>query len=171
MFATVRIGEEHLGSGFSCGEPALDRFFARHALSNDRRGIGRTFVLERSSDDTHAVPAVVGFYTLSMASAAARTLPGESGAGAPRYPLPVALIGRLAVDRRAQGLGIGQRLLADALARIVAAGQHVACVGVIVDAKNPAAVRFYARFGFEVLDGREAYPRRMYLPVATIIAG
>lgn len=171
MFATVRIGEEHLDSGFSCGEPALDRFFAMHALPNDRRGIGRTFVLERSTDDAATWPWVIGFHTLSMANAPARALPGETGAGLPRYPLPVALIGRLAVDRRAQGHGIGQRLLADALARVAVAGQHVACMGVIVDAKNAPAVRFYERFGFEVLDGGEAWPRRMYLPIATIVAG
>lgn len=50
MFITEPIGDDDPGSGFSCGEPALDTFFARHALPNDRRGLGRTFVLRRRAD-------------------------------------------------------------------------------------------------------------------------
>jgi GNAT superfamily N-acetyltransferase len=113
---------------------------------------------------------VKGFYTLSMADVPARELPVEQGAGLPKYPLPVVLIGRLAVELRAQGHGIGQRLLVDALARTAAAAQHVAFVGVIVDAKNAAAVSFYERFGFKMLYGEDHYPRRMYLTGGTIPA-
>jgi hypothetical protein len=67
VFITEPIGEDDPGSGFSCGEPALDSSFARHALPNDRRGLGRTFVLRRPADGLEELPAVLGFYTISMA--------------------------------------------------------------------------------------------------------
>ena len=167
---TVRIGEGHSESGFSCDEPALDRFFAIHALANDWRGLGRTFVLEGTLSEFAGVRGVLGFYTLSMAGLDATRLPTAHRVGLPRYPVPVALIGRLAVERRAQGRGVGQRLLVDAMARIASAAQQVACLGVVVDAKNAPAVRFYERFGFEVLDTGERFPVRMFLPVATAAA-
>ena len=138
MFITEPIGDDDPGSGFSCGEPALDTFFARHALPNDRRGLGRTFVLRRPADRLESLPAVLGFYTISMADLEAARVPEGLRAGLPRYPVPVALIGRLAVDARTQGLRVGERLLADALARVVLASQQIACIGVIVDAKTSA---------------------------------
>jgi ribosomal protein S18 acetylase RimI-like enzyme len=81
--------------------------------------------------------------------------------------MPVALIGRLAVDRRAQGHGVGGRLLVDALVRISCAGEDVGCLGVIVDAKDEKARDFYQHNGFtEIESGR--WPRRMYMPMATV---
>ncbi len=74
----------------------------------------------------------------------------SSGAVSPKYPLPVALIGRLAVDSRAKGRGFGRLLLSDAIARIEAVAESVGCFGVIVDAKDEA---------------------RMFLPMATIKRG
>ena len=62
---TRRIATDDPGSGFKCGEPALDAFFARHALRNDHDGIGNTFVLPGAGSPEE--PAVLGFYTLSMA--------------------------------------------------------------------------------------------------------
>jgi len=131
VFITEPIGDDDPGSGFSCGEPALDTFFARHALPNDRRGLGRTFVLRRRADRLESLPAVLGFYTISMADLEAARVPEGLRAGLPRYPVPVALIGRLA----------------DALAR----------------------VGFYLKYGFALLEPDSAFPRRMFLPTATIL--
>jgi len=169
VFVTEPIGDDDPGSGFSCGEPALDTFFARHALPNDRRGLGRTFVLRRPADRLESLPAVLGFYTISMADLEAARVPEGLRAGLPRYPVPVALIGRLAVETRTQGLRVGERLLADALARVVLASQQIACMGVIVDAKNERAVGFYLKYGFALLEPESAFPRRMFLPMATIL--
>ena len=95
-----------------------------------------------------ALPTVLGFYTLSMASVPSADVAKAVGAKLPRYPMPVALIGRLAVDRRAQGRRFGEALLVDALRRVVDAASLVACIGIVVDAKNESAARFYERYDF-----------------------
>jgi hypothetical protein len=82
-------------------EGAIDDYFARHALKNDRAGISRTYVLRRTDDDPPGMPEVLGFYTLSMANAESAQLALTLKQKLPRYPMPVALIGRLAIDSRA----------------------------------------------------------------------
>ena len=168
MFATEPIREGDPEAGFSCGEPALDQFFRRHALRNDARGVGRTFVRRRTAADPTDLPALLGFYTLSMADLVTERLPESLRAGLPKYPMPVALIGRLAVDVRARGRGLGEELLADALDRILVASQQVGCLGVIVDAKTPRAEAFYEKYGFVTLALSDPFPRRMFLPLGTI---
>lgn len=154
---------EDVTAGFRSGVHALDDYFARHALPNDRGGISRCFVLR---PDVEGLPVVCGFYTLSMASVHADAIRAALKARLPRYPLPVALIGRLAVDERARGRGYGEALLVDALTRVVGASESVGCVGVIVDAKDDGAERFYARYGFVTVEA-ETWPRRMLLALAT----
>lgn len=154
---------EDTQSGFRSGIHTLDDYFARHALSNDRAGVGRCFVL-RAGDP--GLPVVAGFYTLSMAAVQADVVRPLLRQRLPRYPLPVALIGRLAVDERARGQRFGERLLVDALSRVIDVGESIGCVGVIVDAKNEGAERFYRRYGFVTVDA-EDWPRRMFIPLAT----
>jgi ribosomal protein S18 acetylase RimI-like enzyme len=170
VFITEPIGEADPGAGFACGEPALDAFFARFALPNDRRGLGRTFVIRKNAAADPTGPAVLGFYTISMADLEAGRVPPDLRAGLPRYPVPVALIGRLAVDLRARGRGIGERLLTDAFVRVMEASRHVACLGVVVDAKHERAAAFYVRYGFITLETAGPFPRRMFLPMATLRA-
>jgi hypothetical protein len=79
---TDRMAESDLVTEFRFGEPALDDFFRKHALSNDERSIGRTYVLRRRGDEPATLPAVLGFYTLSMstiASSLVTALVGEQG--------------------------------------------------------------------------------------------
>ena len=66
----------------------------------------------------------------------------------PRYPMPAALIGRLAVDERARGRRLGEQLLIDALRRVVDAAETIGCLGVIVDAKDEEAEAFYSKYDF-----------------------
>jgi hypothetical protein len=80
--------------------------------------------------------------------------------------MPVALIGRLAIDHRAQGRRLGEKQLLDALPRVVDAASILGCMGVIVDAKDEDAERFYAKYDFVVVT-EESWPRRMLLPIAT----
>lgn len=164
---TSPVAPADVAAGFSSGVPALDRYFSNHALSNHENGIGATFVL-RSAHERE--PAVLGFYTLAMASVPAQDLHKHLGRNLPRYPMPVALLGRLAVHEQAQGRGLGQRLLGDALRRVLAAGDMVGCVGVIVDAKSEAAEAFYLRYGFVLIDDA-SWPHRLFLPTATIKRG
>lgn len=109
----------------------------------------------------------MGFYTLSMADVEAGALPPKTRRGLPRYPVPVARIGRLAVDERAQGRGYGGALLEDALRRIDTASQVLGCMGVVVDAKDDSAVAFYERYGFIVLDGGK-WPKPMLLSLKAL---
>src|SRR5258708_24447299 len=106
-YKTSRIEDADAKSGFSCGKHALDDYFARHALGNDRAGIGRAYVLRRATGDPPDLPSILGFYTLSMAVAESAQLAAALQAKLPKYPMPVALIGRLAVDQRATHRGLG----------------------------------------------------------------
>ena len=145
-YATARIEVADAVSGFRCGKRALDDYFARHAVANDQAGIGRAYVLRRPPGDDDAQPRVFGFYTLSMASVASEGLAAALVKKLPRYPMPVALIGRLAVDERVRGRRIGERLLVDALRRVVDASELLGCLGIIVDAKDADAERFYVKY-------------------------
>lgn len=107
---------------------------------------------------------MIGFYTLSMAAAASADVAAVVGQKLPRYPMPVALVGRLAVDERARSRRLGETLLVDALSRVVAAADLIACVGVIVDAKDEDAERFYTKYGFVTVEAL-SWPRRMFLPI------
>lgn len=168
-YLTTALEQADTQVGFSCGKRPLDDYFARHAYANDQAGIGRTYVLRRSPSSRSEFPQVLGFYTLSMASAESTSLSVVMKKRLPRYPMPVALIGRLAVDTRAQGRGLGEQLLMDALRRVVDAADLVGCTGVIVDAKDEAAEHFYSRYDFTTVTA-ERWPRRMFLPMGTIQA-
>ena len=165
-YKTSRIEDADAKSGFSCGKHALDDYFARHAVANDRAGIGRAYVLRRAADDLPELPSVLGFYTLSMAAAESAQLAPALQAKLPKYPMPVALIGRLAIDRRATRRGLGEALLMDALRRVVDVASVLGCVGVVVDAKDEGAERFYTKYDFVTVTA-EAWPRRMFLPITT----
>lgn len=151
----------HDRSRFSCGVEALDTYLRRRAGQEQRRNIAFPHVLTRKDD-----PRVLAYYTLSATSVALSDLPAPLARRLP-YPMaPGALIGRLAVDRSMHGQGLGQLALIDALRRL-AANDSLAIMLVLVDAKDAAAARFYARFGFLPLAEGE---RRLYLPFATIRA-
>jgi GNAT superfamily N-acetyltransferase len=165
-YVTTPIEPAHARAGFSCGKHALDDYFRRHAVPNDAAGIGRVYVLRRGPTDDAALPDVLGFYTLSMANAESAQVAAVIKKKLPRYPMPVALIGRLAIDHRVQGRRLGERLLLDALHRVVDAAAIVGCTGVIVDAKDADAERFYAKYDFVTVTD-EDWPRRMFLPIDT----
>ena len=159
-FAIEALARHHDRARFDCGSEPLDRYIRRQASQDARKRVARIFV---------AVPEgsaeVAGFYTLSAASVERATLPPETAKRLPHYPVPVALIGRLAVERRWQARGLGAALLADAFRRVVGASEALAVYAVVVDAKNERARRFYERFGFIALPESA---RRLFYPVASI---
>jgi len=162
----VQIEPDDAESGFSCGKHPLDDYFKRHAIRNDRAGISRAYVLRRVETDPPELPKLLGFYTLSMAVAESAPIAKLLEAKLPKYPMPVALIGRLAIDTRAQGRRFGEMLLMDALHRVVDAAGIVGCIGIIVDAKDDGAERFYMKYDFVTVSA-EIWPHRMFLPIAT----
>lgn len=162
----VPVTDVDVTQPFDCGVPTLNEFFTKRALSNSRRKFGSTFVLRRAERDPEGWPEVLGFYTLSAhAVELSKKLSRLLGHGAPRA-LPVVLIGRLARDRRAKGGGVGERLLVDALGRALNSQLDVAWCGVVVDAKDEAAIAFYEKYDFAPLSD-EGLPRRMFLSLDT----
>jgi predicted GNAT family N-acyltransferase len=103
-----------------------------------------------------------------MAGLEGSKLPRKHRDDLPKYPLPVALIGRLAVDKRAKGRGFGNVLMGDAFARVLTAAETIGCFGVIADAKDKGVEGFYERFGFLALGEKCKHPRRMFLEIPAI---
>jgi predicted N-acetyltransferase YhbS len=135
----------HDVTGFSCGNELLDRWLVRYAGQNQRRDAARTFV---ATNDQR----VYGYYTLLAGQLNHREAIPETSKGLPRhFPIPVAILARLAVEVGRQGQGIGAALLNDALVRVVRASEQVAVRAVAVHAVDENASSFYKRFGFQAL--------------------
>jgi len=158
------LDNETATADFRCGEEALDEYLHRYARQDVKRGVARVFVATPADLGTE----VAGFYTLSAASVAAEKLPEPLRKKLPRYPVPAALLGRLAVSELAQGQGLGSILLVDACKRVAAASQTLAVAAIIVDAKSHAAATFYKHFGFVELPGQ---PGRWMLPRSHFVQG
>ena len=157
-FRLEPLGDQHERSSFRCGEDALDRYFQTQVTQDIRRHIANCFVAVES-----ATSHVAGWYTISAASIPLVDLPLDETKRLPRYPtVPAIRIGRLAVDQRFQGRGLGAALLADAATRALKA--DAAAFTLLVDAKNDSAVAFYQRFGFRTLASQ---PRTLFIPLAT----
>jgi GNAT superfamily N-acetyltransferase len=154
------LGKRHDRGAFSCGVAGLDVYLKRLAGQDVRRRIARVFVCAEEGSDV-----VLGFYTLSALSIDVSALPEDHARKLPSHPVPAALIGRLAVDRSAQGRGLGRLLLADAIQRTLGASEQVAVHAMVVDAKDEAARRFYLAHGFLSLPDQ---PMRLFLPLASV---
>jgi GNAT superfamily N-acetyltransferase len=153
------LGSQHDRKSFRCGEEALDRYLQTQATQDIRRNIANCFVAVEI-----ATGQVAAYYTLSAASMPLVDLPPEYIENLPRYPtLPAVRIGRLAVDQRFHGRGLGTAILADAGRRTMRAA--AAAFALLVEAKNDHAVAFYRRQGFRALVSR---PRALFLSIATM---
>lgn len=141
---------------FDCGNGVLDEYICRYASQDVKRGLARVFAATPEAEPQR----LAAYFTLSAASVSAADLPGALRRKLPRYPVPVALLGRLAVDISFQGRGLGGILLADALLKVAQASKVLAMAGMIVDAKNDEAAAFYRHFGFVDMPGQ---PGRLML--------
>ena len=128
---------------FDCGESVLDDWLRRRALSNQLSGASRTFVV---ADQDHCV---CGYY--AMAAGAVSHLMATSGVRRNMPdPVPVMVLARLAVDRRAQGMHLGAALLQDAVNRAVAVSLNAGVRALLVHALDDRAKQFYEYYGFQV---------------------
>jgi predicted N-acetyltransferase YhbS len=135
------ISEADDFSTFESGEPTLDEYLHKRALSNHLEGASRCFVTCRDGQ-------VVGFYALASASIDHRDVPGRVRRNMPN-PVPVILLSRLAVDRKEQHKGLGKHLLRDAITRSVQAADIVGVRALVVHALHDSARSFYEHFEFE----------------------
>jgi GNAT superfamily N-acetyltransferase len=152
----------HRVAGFNCGNELLDRWLIRYAGQNQRRDAARTFVVTASDRVTY------GYYTLLAGQLDHQDATTETSKGlSPRFPIPVAILARLAVDRDRHGHGIGAALLNDALIRVAHASGEVGVRAVVVHAADENAVGFYERFGFSALN---TAPRTLMVTLAALRA-
>ena len=155
------LAKHHDRTAFSCGSTPLDTYLRKHANQDAKRHLAAPFVLIEEEE-----PKVIGYYTLSQMSINMGSLPPPIIKKLPKYPLiPATLLGRLAVDRRHQGKGLGELLLLDALHRSWSLSDKIAAFSVVVDAKDENAEVFYKRYEFESFPD---HPQRLFILTAKL---
>jgi GNAT superfamily N-acetyltransferase len=128
--------------GFDCGQAALTQFLQRYALVNQKANSAQTYVCCQGD-------VVVGFYSLVVGSVDPQTAPSRVIKGLARYPVPVVILTRLAVDKEHQRKSLGKALLKDALLRTAQAADIAGIRCLLVHAKDDVARRWYESRGFE----------------------
>jgi GNAT superfamily N-acetyltransferase len=163
MTATVwdeaSIGKQHDRAAFDCGDSELNLYLQRYARQNHESGGAKCFLATPAG----APARILGFYTLSPASIDYARTPALAKKGLARYDVPVFRLGRLAVDRTAQGRGLGGALLTRAAERCIRVAHDVGGVALLIDAKSERAARWYESYGaLPMLDA----PLSLVLPLA-----
>lgn len=155
-----RLGRHHDRAAFDCGQAALNDWLLHQAGQFDRKDLARTYVAVREGE-----PTIAGYYAILAHGVRYETLVTDQVKGLPRLDVPVVLLGRLAVDRKLQGQGLGLNLLLDALRRAEHIGKQIGVRAVEVDAIDDAAKQFYMKYGFmPLLDD----PLHLLLPMHII---
>jgi len=142
LHAPEPLGADHDVAAFSSGEPSLDAWLKRRAAANQVSGASRTFVLCRGRK-------VVGYYALAAGAVDHAQASRRLRQNMPD-PIPVIVLGRLAIDQSEQRQGLGQALLRDAVLRVASAAETIGVAALLVHALNERAKRFYEDFGFSV---------------------
>jgi GNAT superfamily N-acetyltransferase len=153
------LADRHDLSLFASGEPALDDWLRRRARANQVSGASRTYVLAQDE-------RVIGYYSIAAGAIAVTEAPGRLRRNMPD-PIPMTVLGRLAIDRAWQGRGLGRLLLRDAVLRTAQASGIVGVRGVLVHALSPAAKRFYETHG---LRESPANPMTLVVPLQDALA-
>jgi ribosomal protein S18 acetylase RimI-like enzyme len=157
-FVVEALRADHDRARFSCGVDALDRYFQKQVMQDVRRRVTACFVATEVSQ-----ARIAGYYTLAAAGIPLAEMPAELVKRLPRdASVPVARLGRLAVDLAFRDRKLGSALLWDAVKRSLAS--EVAVFAMLVDAKDDQAAAFYLHHGFVPLGGQLA-PRQLVLPL------
>ena len=161
LWIIEKLGKRHDRAAFSCGVAELDEYLQRFAGQNEKTGISQHFVAVATVGDSR----ILGYYALSAGSVAFGQVPDELKKRLPRYPVPVAHLGKLAVDQTMQGHGLGEDLLIDAMVRIVGVADQIGIHAIEVVAINDDTKRFYLKYGFTELADDEHH---LYLPLSAV---
>lgn len=135
------LAGHHDTTAFVCGVDSLDHWLKQRALKNQATGAFRTFVV---CDENR----VVAYYALASSAVVMEVATGRLRRNMPD-PIPVVVLGRLAVDQSLQGRGVARALVRDASLRVIAAADVIGIRGIIVHALSASAKAFYERVGFE----------------------
>jgi GNAT superfamily N-acetyltransferase len=160
-FIIEALGSGHDRKGFSCGALALDEYFHKQVMQDIRRRATACFVAVETPSGR-----IAGYYALAAARIPLAEMPPELAKGLPPYPsVPVARLGRLAVDQTYRGRKLGGALLWDALQRSLRS--EIAVFALVVDAKDDQAEAFYLHNGFVSFGSR---PGPLVLPLTKLAA-
>jgi GNAT superfamily N-acetyltransferase len=140
--AVEKLRREHILDGFDCDKEELNHFLKTQAWNNQQANSAQTYVLAKGL-------VVSGYYSLAAGSVTHDEATARVKKGLARYPIPVILLARLAVDVSLQGKGVGPALLKDALLRAGQAANTIGARAVLVHAKDDNAKGFYERYDFE----------------------
>lgn len=160
-FISVPLDTTHRKQEFSCGKEMLDTYLHRQAKQDVKRKLSACFVVPDSSKHL-----IKGYYTLSNNSIAYKIVPQNYRKKLPRAysSIPTTLLGRLAIDLRYQGQGLGKVLLIDALKRCFVTSSIMGSYAIIVDPIDAEAEAFYEKYGFIKLPDSA----KMFIPMDTI---
>ncbi len=147
----------HDRQGFDCGRSQLNDWLRQVARQHQDKGLSKTFVATIEEEPTR----ICGYYALTLAELESRNLPDAWRKKLP-HRIPGVRLGRLAVDIKQQGRGLGELLLVDVLLRAKRIYQEAGGIGLFVDAIDDRAASFYRRFGFESIPEQ---PLMLFLPV------
>lgn len=162
--APVPLLAIHDVAQFECGKPALDTWLRVRALGNEGRA-SRTYVVV--AQNGIQASEVVAFSSLATGGVALDHIIRKHRHNLPD-PVPVVVLGRLAVDRRHHGRGLGRALLGEAMRRTLDISRLAGVRMLMVHAIDEEAAGFYLRSGFHAFP---AGGRTLYLPIETIVAG
>jgi predicted GNAT family N-acyltransferase len=159
-YLTAPLQTAHKKKDFDCGKPSLNHYLHEQAKQDVKRMLAACFIL---ADIQHNVK---GYYTLSSASIPRNLIPDnlKSKMPASYSDLPATLMGRLAVDLKYKGQGLGKLLLVDALKRSHETSNTIGSMAVIVDPLNKEAEEFYLKYGFIKLPDSG----KMFLAMGTV---
>ncbi|EIJ38012.1 acetyltransferase [Galbibacter orientalis DSM 19592] len=155
------LNSKHKKSEFSCGKEMLDTYIQKQANQDVKRKLSVCFVINEIETNL-----IKGYYTLSNTSVSSDFIPNQIRNKLPKAynSIPATLLGRLAIDNRFQGQGIGKYLLIDALKRSYEISKTIASFAVVVDPIDQDAENFYNKYGFIKLPDSG----KMFLPMKTI---
>jgi ribosomal protein S18 acetylase RimI-like enzyme len=159
VWSEAPIAKSHDRAAFDCGAADLNIYLQKFARQNHESGGAKCFV----AAPTEAPTRVLGFYTLSSASLDYARTPTLAKKGLARYEVPVFRLGRIAVDKTAQGRGLGGALLLRSAHRCLRVADEVGGVALLIDAKNDRAASWYQSYGALALDDA---PLCLLLPLA-----
>jgi predicted N-acetyltransferase YhbS len=140
LSAPVPLLATHVTDEFDCGEPVLNDWLKKRALKNESSGASRTFVVCQDNN-------VVGYYVLATGSVMHKHAPSKVRRNMPE-PVPVMILGRLAVSKHIQSAGLGRGLLKDAILRTLGVSKQAGIRALLVHALSDAAHKFYIQCGF-----------------------
>lgn len=162
MKSPCSLEKGHDRSAFDCGKPELNDYLKRFAQQTQARDGAKTYVVLKESQ-------IIAYYTLVVGDVDWKDCPEELSKGLGKYPVPVLVIARLAVDSCFHGKGLGIGMLKDAFLRALQVSNIAGVAAVVVDAKDEEAKAYYERkeLGFKPMPGDRM---KLYIPLRTIRA-